>query len=395
MKTRINTKNNEVLSILGYGCMRLPRKGNAIDEEESEKLIVSAIESGVNYFDTAYVYQNGRSELVLGKILAKGYRDKVNIATKIPPFMVRKQSDFDKIFNTQLQRLQTDHIDYYLIHMLMESATWERLKSLGALEWIAQKKASGQIRNIGFSFHGTKQEFVHIVDAYDWDFCQIQYNFIDEFNQAGKSGLLYATSKGIPVIVMEPLRGGKIVNGLPKEVDAIWKKMTPVRSVVEWALRWVWDQPQVLLLLSGMSTQAQVDENIRIAHEVEPNTLTASELSLFNQARDIIREKTKVPCTACGYCMPCPHGVDIPAVFAAYNDKYLNNKGFSATFTYMQNTGAMTQHPAYASLCQSCHVCEPHCPQSIQISDRMKEVKADLEGPFFKPIVYLGSKFMG
>jgi len=395
MKTRINSKNNESLSILGYGCMRLPRKGNAIDEEESEKLIVSAIERGVNYFDTAYIYQNGKSEIVLGKILAKGYRDKVNIATKIPPFMVRKTSDFDRIFNTQLQRLQTTTIDYYLIHMLMDVATWERLKALGVLEWIAHKKANGQIRNIGFSFHGTKQEFVNIVDAYDWDFCQIQYNFIDEFNQAGKSGLLHAISKGIPVIVMEPLRGGKIVNGLPKEVDAIWKKMTPERSVVEWALRWVWDQPQVLLLLSGMSTQQQVDENIRIANETEPNTLSPQELSLFDQARDIIREKTKVPCTACGYCMPCPYGVDIPAVFAAYNDKYLNNKGLSATFTYMQNTGAMTKHPAYASLCQSCHLCESHCPQSIMISERMKEVKAELEGPFFKPIVYFGSKFMG
>ncbi len=394
MKTRINIKNNESLSILGYGCMRLPKKGNAIDEEESEKLIISAIERGVNYFDTAYVYQNGKSEIVLGKILAKGYRDRVNIATKIPPFMVRKPADFDKIFNIQLQRLQTNRIDYYLIHMLMDEATWERLKGLGVLEWIAQKKANGQIHNLGFSFHGTKQEFVKIIDAYAWDFCQMQYNFIDEFNQAGKSGLLHAASKGIPVIVMEPLRGGKIVFGLPKEVDAIWKKMTPQRTVVDWALRWVWDQPQVLLLLSGMSAQNQVDENIRIAEVAEANSLSPQELALFEQARDIIREKTKVSCTACGYCMPCPHGVDIPAVFSAYNDKYLNNKGFGATFTYMQNTGALTKHPAYASLCQSCHACEPHCPQSIMISDRMKEVKKDLEGPFFKPMVYLGSKFM-
>jgi uncharacterized protein len=395
MNTRNNIKNQESLSILGFGAMRLPKIGKVIDEEASEKMIISAIERGVNYFDTAYVYQNGKSEIVLGKILAKGYRDRVNIATKMPPFMIRKTADFDKIFNTQLQRLQTDRIDYYLIHMLMDVSTWERLKGLGILEWISDKKKSGQIRNLGFSFHGTQQEFLKIIDAYDWDFCQIQYNFIDEFNQAGKAGLLYAASKGIPVIIMEPLRGGKIVFGLPKEIDKIWKEMNPERSVVEWALRWVWNHPQVLLLLSGMSTQEQVDDNIRIANIAEANTLTQQELALFDKAREIIREKTKVPCTACGYCMPCPHGVDIPAVFAAYNDKYLNNKGFSAMFTYMQNTGAMTKHPAYASLCQSCHACEPHCPQSIQISDRMKDVKDDLEGPFFKPIAYLGSKFMG
>lgn len=395
MKTRTNIKNQESLSILGFGAMRLPKIGKVIDEEASEKMIISAIERGVNYFDTAYVYQNGKSEIVLGKILAKGYRDRVNIATKMPPFMIRKTADFDKIFNTQLQRLQTDRIDYYLIHMLMDVSTWDRLKGLGILEWIAEKKKSGQIRNLGFSFHGTQQEFLKIIDAYDWDFTQIQYNFIDEFNQAGKTGLLYAASKGVPVIIMEPLRGGKIVFGLPKEIDKIWKEMTPERSVVEWALRWVWNHPQVLLLLSGMSTQEQVDDNIRIANIAEANTLTDQELALFDKAREIIREKTKVPCTACGYCMPCPHGVDIPAVFAAYNDKYLNNKGFSAMFSYMQNTGAMTKNPAYASLCQSCHACEPHCPQSIQISDRMKDVKDDLEGPFFKPIAYLGSKFMG
>ena len=395
MKTRTNIKNQQELSILGFGAMRLPKKGNLIDEEASEKMIISAIERGVNYFDTAYVYQNGKSEIVLGKILAKGYRDQVNIATKIPPFMVRKNADFEKIFNTQLQRLQTEWIDYYLIHMLMEVSTWDRLKSLGVLEWIEEKKKNGQIRNLGFSFHGTQQEFIKIVDAYDWDFCQIQYNFIDEFNQAGKAGLLHAASKGIPVIVMEPLRGGKIVFGLPKEIDQIWKQMTPERTVVEWALRWVWNHPQVNLLLSGMSTQEQVDDNIEIASTAEANTLSAKELLMFDKAREIIREKTKVPCTACGYCMPCPHGVDIPAVFSAYNDKYLNNKGFSAMFTYMQNTGAMTKSPAYASLCQSCHACEPHCPQSILISDRMKDVKSDLEGPFFKPIAFLGRQFMG
>jgi len=394
MKFRKNTKNDEMLSILGFGCMRLPKKGNSIDEEEAEKMIVSAIDRGVNYFDTAYLYSNGKSEIVLGKILAKGYRDKVKIATKLPPFLAKKTSDFDKIFNTQLERLQTDHIDYYLIHMLMDIDTWNRLKSIGILEWIAEKKKYGKIINLGFSFHGTKNEFIQLIDAYDWDFTQIQYNFIDENNQAGKSGLQYAAAKGIPVIVMEPLRGGKIVFGLPKEIDELWKTLTPSRNVVDWALRWVWNHPEVNVVLSGMSTQEQVDDNIRIASDAEANSLSVAELAVFDKAREIIREKTKVNCTACGYCMPCPHGVDIPACFAAYNDKYLNHKGFISKFSYIQNTGAMTRHPAYASMCKSCKLCESHCPQSIKISERMKDVAADMEGPLFKPMISVAKKFM-
>ena len=394
MKFRKNTKNNEMLSILGFGCMRLPKKGNSIDEEESEKMIVSAIDRGVNYFDTAYLYSNGKSEIVLGKVLAKGYRDKVKIATKMPPFLAKKTSDFDKIFSTQLERLQTDHIDYYLIHMLMDIDTWNRLKSIGILEWIAEKKKSGKIINLGFSFHGTKNEFIQLIDAYDWDFTQIQYNFIDENNQAGKSGLQYAAAKGIPVIVMEPLRGGKIVFGLPKEIDELWENLTPNRNVVDWALRWVWNHPEVNVVLSGMSTQEQVDDNIRIASDAEANSLSPTELAVFDKAREIIREKTKVNCTACGYCMPCPHGVDIPACFAAYNDKYLNHKGFISKFSYIQNTGAMTRHPAYASMCKSCKLCESHCPQSIKISERMKDVAADMEGPLFKPMISVAKKVM-
>jgi predicted aldo/keto reductase-like oxidoreductase len=394
MNVRTNIKNGELLSILGFGCMRFPKKGNNIDEEESEKMILSAIENGVNYFDTAYVYQNGKSEILLGKVLAKGYRDKVNIATKIPPFLVKKTTDFDKIFNTQLERLQTDHIDYYLIHMLMDVQTWDRLVQLGVIEWIQAQKNSGKIRNIGFSFHGTKSAFISIVDAYDWDFCQIQYNFIDENNQAGKSGLLHAASKGIPVIVMEPLRGGKIVFGLPKEVDALWNQMKPARTVADWALRWVWNHPEVNVVLSGMSTQEQVNENIRIASEAKANELNDQELAVFNTAREIIRAKTRVNCTACGYCMPCPSGVDIPACFAAYNDKYLNSKGFGSKLTYIQNTGAMTMHPANASLCVQCRQCEQHCPQSIIISERLLEVKSEMEGPLFKPMIYIGKKIM-
>ncbi|MBC7961284.1 MAG: aldo/keto reductase, partial [Vallitaleaceae bacterium] len=352
MNYRVNPKNGEQLSILGYGCMRFPTKGNSVDEKETEKQIISAIEQGVNYFDTAYIYHFGKSESVLGKILAKGYRDRVKIATKLPPYMVRTAADMDKIFYTQLERLQTDRVDYYLMHMLSDLETWNRLKSLGIENWIKDKKQKGQIINLGFSYHGGKSEFLGLINDYPWDFCQIQYNFLDENNQAGKSGLEYAASKGIPVIVMEPLRGGKIINHLPKEVNDIWEDAEPKRTPVDWALRWIWNHPEVTLLLSGMSTQEQIDENVKTASESEPNALTEAELNLFVRVKAILRSKIKVECTACGYCMPCPSGVDIPTCFSQYNEKYLI-KG-SSRMKYFQNTGAFSAKPSYASLCTQC-----------------------------------------
>jgi len=394
MKHRENIKNGESLSILGFGCMRFPKKGNEIDEIESEKMIIKAIESGVNYFDTAYIYQSGKSEGVLGKILAKGYREKVNVATKLPLFLAKKQSDFDRLFHIQLQRLQTTYIDYYLMHMLMDIATWERLKKIGVEDWIKAKKESGEIRNLGFSFHGTQAEFIRLVDAYDWDFVQIQYNFLDENNQAGIVGLKHAHQKGIPVIVMEPLRGGKIVFGLPTEVTRNFADLMPSRSVADWSLRWVWNHPEVTLVLSGMSAMAQVEENIRVASDAQANQLNETQLAVFAKAREILLERTKVPCTGCGYCMPCPYGVDIPACFAAYNDKYLNKSSFGAKFVYIRNTGALSVRPANASLCQRCRRCEEHCPQRIVISERMKEVASVMEGPLFKPMVYIMRKGM-
>lgn len=393
MKYRLNAKNGDQLSILGFGCMRYPKKGNAIDVERTEALIVSAIESGVNYFDTAYVYNMGKSESILGEILAKGYRDKVKIATKLPPFLVKKKTDLDKIFFTELDRLKTDRIDYYLIHMLADVGMWDRLKTLGIVEWIAEKKKNGQVINIGFSYHGGPQEFVKLIDVFDWDFCQIQYNYLDENNQAGKSGLTYAASKGIPVMIMEPLRGGKIVDGLPKEVRHLWENARPKRSVAEWALRWVWNHPEVTLLLSGMNTEDQLQENVRIASEVSENSLSQDELNLFVKARQILSEKMKVNCTACGYCMPCPSGVNIPTCFDAYNQKFIEGR-FGAMGKYMMNTGATGKNPSYASLCIHCKQCESHCPQSIPISDKMRDVVKSMEGPIFKMAVSVGRKVM-
>lgn len=392
MKYRINTKNGDELSILGFGCMRFPTKGNAIDEVAAEQLIVSAIEQGVNYFDTAYIYHRGKSESFLGKVLAKGYRDQVKIATKLAHYMIRTSADIEKMFATQLERLQTDRIDYYLIHMLCDLEAWDRLKALGIEEWIAEKKAKGKIINIGFSYHGGKSEFIKLIDAYPWEFCQIQYNFLDENNQAGKSGLLYATEKKIPVFVMEPLRGGKIINRLPEEVSTIWDRATPKRTPADWALRWVWNHSEVTLLLSGMGASQQLDENVRSASEAEPNALLPQELELFNKVKAILKSKTKVDCTACGYCMPCPQGVDIPTCFSQYNDRYLiGKKGSKAK--YMQNTGAYSIKPSYASLCIECGKCEKHCPQHIEIIKSLKDVKKEMEGIAI-PILKLIKKIM-
>lgn len=396
MNYRTNPKNGDQLSVLGFGCMRLPMKQGNFDTALAEQLIISAIEQGVNYFDTAYIYQNGKNETFLGSVLAKGYRDRVKIATKLPAFMVKKNADLDRLFSKHLERLQTDYIDYYLIHMLTDMGLWERLCAAGVMEWIAAKKATGQIRNIGFSFHGVQDQFIRLVDAYDWDFCQIQYNYMDEYNQAGTAGLRHAAEKGLPIIIMEPLRGGKLVTHLPREVEQIWHDAQPVRSPAEWGLRWVWNHPEATVVLSGMSDEAQLAENLRIAGEITnaDAALKTDDLALFDQVRQILAAKMKVPCTACGYCMPCPYGVDIPACFALYNDEHAN-AGKKLAFKYMRDLGAMTAHPAYASLCVKCGKCEQHCPQSIKIRQELDQVARDMEGPLFKPVAWLGRKFMG
>jgi hypothetical protein len=393
MKTRINAKNGDELSILGFGCMRLPTKNGGIDEPRSIQMIHDAIKEGVNYFDTAYIYQNGKSEQLLGKALAGGYREKVKIATKLPPFLVKKLDNAKKILSTELERLQTDHIDYYLLHMLTDKPMYDRLAALGIMEWMEELKAAGTIRNIGFSFHGSKSDFESIVKAYPWDFCQIQYNYMDENNQATKSGLLLAASLGIPVIVMEPLRGGKLVTHLPEQVRKAFADYDANRSPVEWALRWIWNHPQVNVVLSGMSDEAQVAENIRIAGDAEPNTLTGEELAIFEKVKTEITKKTKIPCTACGYCMPCPAGVDIPGCFSCYNDKYLMADK-SARFRYMQTLGAMSVKPAVASQCKKCGKCESHCPQKIEIRKELQTVSHEMEGVFYKPLVAIVRKIM-
>ncbi|MFA9379968.1 MAG: aldo/keto reductase [Acetanaerobacterium sp.] len=388
MKTKTISKNGDSLSILGFGCMRLPS-----DDNKAIKLIHDAIDEGVNYFDTAYIYQGGRNETLLGKALAGGRREQVKIATKLPPFMVGRLDNAKKIFATELSRLQTDHIDYYLLHMLGDKSTYDRLAGLGVIDWLESLKAEGAIKNIGFSFHGGKAEFEGLIKAYPWDFCQIQYNYMDENNQATKSGLQLAASMGIPVIVMEPLRGGKLVTHLPEQVKKAFAAFDASRSPVDWALRWIWNHPEVNVVLSGMNDEAQLAENIRIANDSEPNSLSDTELEVFARVRAELMEKTKIPCTACGYCMPCPAGVNIPGCFSSYNEKYLIPDK-SVRMRYFQSLGAFSSKPAVASQCKECGKCESHCPQQISIRQELKRVDREMEGIVFKPLMAISRKIM-
>lgn len=379
MLYRENPKNHKELSILGYGCLRFTRRGGVIDQEKAEQEMKRAIEMGVNYFDTAYTY-NG-SEVCLGKFLAKGYRDQVNIATKLPHYYIKKLEDMERCFLEQLERLQTDHIEYYLMHMLNDADTWKRLVDLGMEEWIAEKKQRGQIENIGFSFHGGTEQFLKIIDAYDWDFCQIQYNYMDEHTQAGRAGLKYAADKGIPVIIMEPLRGGRLVQGLPESAKRIFEKAVPKRSPAEWGLRWVWNHPEVKVILSGMNDLSQVEENTRIASEAEAGSLTEADLELFERVKEEINRKVRVRCTGCAYCMPCPQGVDIPGCFSAYNMRYTDS-WFQGLKTYFMCT-TLRKNPTNASNCIQCGKCEKHCPQNIPIRKALKDVRHYMEGPVY------------
>lgn len=380
-------KTADLVSILGFGCMRLPRKGRKIDEDRAERQIISAIDQGVNYFDTAYLYPG--SEAVLGKVLAKGYRSKVMIATKMPPILVHSKKDMEAVLHTSLERLQTDYIDYYLVHNLSSRKGWEELKQSGLEEFLLLAKQSGKIRRIGFSFHGDKNQFKEIVDDYPWDMCLIQYNYLDEHFQAGKEGLEYAASKGLGVAVMEPLRGGLLANKMPPQVQTLWEQRETERTPAEWALRWVWNHPQVSVVLSGMNEEAQIQENIRAAETAYPGSLSGSELERINQVKEMLAGMVRIGCTGCGYCMPCPAGVNIPMCFGYYNNKYLF-RDREIPFHYLGMTlGVDGGAPSYASLCRDCGKCEKHCPQELPIRMHLKEVARDLERFYFKPAVGL------
>lgn len=386
MQYRKDKKGNDI-SLLGYGCLRFTKKGTGIDLEKAEKEILEAIQSGVNYFDTAYVY--GGSEAALGEILERNHcRDKVNIATKLPHYLIKSVEGAEKLFQEELRRLRTDHVEYYLMHMLSDIATWNHLVRLGIKDWIQEKLESGQIRNIGFSFHGSTPMFKQLVDAYDWDFCQIQYNYIDEFSQAGVEGLHYAYEKGIPVIIMEPLRGGRLVDLLPKSAKEIFANDPKGRTPAEMAFKWLYDQPEVTCVLSGMNDMDMVRQNVETASEAFAGCLTEDDRKLIRCVKDEINRTVKVGCTGCGYCMPCPKGVDIPGTFRCYNAIYSEGKK-SAKKDY--RFFAMKKHPTGASECIRCGKCETHCPQKIPIREELKHAAAELEGFQYKA-VKLGAK---
>ena len=369
------------LSVLGFGCMRFPQKLGSIHMEETEAQILAAIDGGVNYFDTAYVYPG--SEAALGQILQKhGLREKVNIATKLPHYLIKSMEQMERLFGEELRRLKTDYVDYYLMHMLADVDTWQRLKDLGIEAWLAEKKASGAIRQVGFSYHGNSEMFCRLVDAYDWDFCQIQYNYMDEHSQAGRRGLQYAHSKGLPVIIMEPLRGGKLVSRLPQEAKDLFAAFPEQATPAQWAFRWLWDQPEVTVVLSGMNSMDMVRENMATAASSRVGAFGEPQQALLKQVVAAINSKMKVGCTGCGYCMPCPMGVDIPGTFAAYNRRYQEGK-FWGLVDYAICT-AVRKNSTAASNCIGCGKCEKHCPQSLPIRQHLADAKKELEVPIYK-----------
>ena len=371
-------KYGNCLSVLGYGCMRFSRKGAGIDIDKAEKEILEAYGAGVNYYDTAYIYPG--SEAALGEILERnGIRDKVNVATKLPQYLVKDTAAAEKYFTEELSRLRTTWVDYYLMHHLTDVAQWERLKGLGILDWISAKKESGAIRNIGFSYHGNTANFIKILEDFDWDFCQIQYNYLDETSQAGVAGLKAAAARGIPVMIMEPLRGGKLITLLPEGARKAIAHNPRGWTPAQWGLRWLYNQPEVTVVLSGMNSVEMVRENVATASDAVAGGFTDEDFALIEEVKRLFREKEKVGCTGCGYCMPCPKGVDIPGNFLSYNTMYSESKR-AGRLQFAQAVG-LTKDPAFASQCIQCGRCEKHCPQGIPIREKLKEADKALR-PF-------------
>ncbi len=375
-------KTGKDLSILGFGCMRLPvigGKQDHIDESKATSMLHYAIDNGVNYVDTAYPYHSaamhepGMSEVFVGKALRNGYREKVNLATKLPSWMIKKREDMDYYLDQQLKRLQTDHIDFYLLHGLNKQ-NWDNYKKLDVFEFLERAIADGRIGYVGFSFHDDLPLFKEIVDAYDWTFCQIQYNYMDEEYQAGREGLEYAAAKGLGVVIMEPLRGGSLVGKIPEDISRIWDKNDIKRSSAEWALRFVWNRPEVGIVLSGMTEMEHVEENIKIAEQGYPDSLNDKEIKLIKEVQNAYKARNKVDCTACKYCMPCPSGVDIPGNFGMLNSAFM----YDAVQETKKGYGFFKASKRDASNCEECGQCEDLCPQGISIRKMLKEVEAAL-----------------
>ena len=367
------------VSALGFGCMRLPTTDGKplsrnIDEKRAMKMIRHAIDKGVNYLDTAYPYHEGKSEGFLSKVLRDGYRDKVRVATKSPVWLIKKQKDFDIHLNTQLRRLKTNYVDFYLFHGLNKKTWRETVLRHNLIKRAEIAVREGKIGHLGFSFHDDFDAFKEIVDGYDgWEFCQIQYNFMDVDNQAGTKGLRYAASKGLAVIVMEPLLGGKLANP-PTLIRNLYREHGIKRSPADLALQWIWDQPEVSTILSGMSTMQQVTQNIKSANTSGAGSLGKRELRFVGKLRARYKASMPIRCTKCGYCMPCPHGVDIPVNFELYNDGYIHDDMNASRRTYER----FMSKEERASACKRCETCEKKCPQKLPIISLMPQVHSAL-----------------
>jgi len=372
---KMGTRINEEVSALGFGCMRFPTFGDdkKIERTETNRLLARAVDGGVNYFDTAWPYHGGESEEVVGEFFAGGGRDQVLLATKMPVWKLNEADDLDRIFEQQLEKLKTDHIDFYLMHAL-EAKWWTRLKELDGLTWAERMKEQGKIRYLGFSFHDGYQVFVDIIDGYDgWDFCQVQYNYMNETIQAGTAGVAYAAQSGLGIVIMEPLLGGALASP-PDEVRSVFAEAQDSRSPVEHALRWLWDKPDVGVILSGMSTMEQLEENLAIADRSPVGCMPSAEIDLFRRAKTLYEEMRPVPCTSCRYCMPCPHGVYIPDNFETINNYSMYGNRRGAEWRYNKDLGEEHQ----ASACTECGECEPKCPQQIPIIESLKMVHKEL-----------------
>lgn len=381
MQYRLIQKTGDEISPIGFGAMRLPLKNGKIDRHKASKLIYHAIDNGVNFIDTAYLY--GDSESFLGEILQGKYRDKVKICTKLPAINVRKYEDMEEILDEQLKRLQRDTIDYYLIHAVDLKAI-NRLIKRDLFRFLAKAKKEGKIRHVGFSYHGPKEEFPILIDGYDWDVVMVQYNYFDENVQASMEGIEYAASKGMGVLVMEPLKGGILAGRMPCEVEEIFKKANPNKSTAEWAFEWILNNQNVTCVLSGMNTFEQLNENLAVGERVTPMSMTFEELETVEHVKKVMRDSLKINCSTCGYCMPCPQGVNIPECMKIYNEKYLfNHKGlFNQSFMdYYQYVGGIMGSSGNAGKCNGCGRCLRKCPQKLDIIKELKKVKKEFEFP--------------
>ena len=374
MQYRTNPRNGDRISALGLGCMRFPGPPGRPDPARARELIARAVERGINYLDTAYLYPG--NEACVGAALEDlGLRDQVLLATKLPHGSVRARQDLDRIFDEQLRRLRTDHVDYYLVHNVTSPAQWERLCELGIEDWIARQRAAGRIRQMGFSYHGSAGDFPVVLDAYDWDFCQIQYNYAGETYQAGTAGLRAAAARGLAVFVMEPLLGGRLADRLPDRARRIIDAAaTPeLATPAAWGLSWVWDHPEVTMLLSGMNAPEQIDENAALAERALPGSLAPAQHEVVARVVEEFERTNRVPCTGCNYCMPCPQGINIPGCFSAYNASFAHG-WFTGLSQYFTASAIRTSEPKLVSNCVRCGACARHCPQHIDIPARLEEV---------------------